>query len=140
LRVAGAIRYDAFWDAWNGRGISWDEWRRYQAIKDPHSKAEAAWRAGNKEARTQVTPVLRDLFGNPFRFVSVAPAWLVWEEGAVPKIAQSIYTERAFDRLPILADALEDAGCTDPEILGHCRQRGEHACGCWAVDLILGKR
>ena len=54
-------------------------------------------------------------------------------------MAQSIYDDRAFDRLPILADALEDAGCDKADILNHCRQPGEHVRGCWVVDLVLGK-
>jgi hypothetical protein len=54
-------------------------------------------------------------------------------------LATGIYSEKAFDRLPILADALEDAGCTDAAILSHCRGEGPHARGCWVVDLILGK-
>ena len=55
------------------------------------------------------------------------------------KLAETIYDEEAFDRLPILADALEDAGCTDPAILDHCRKPGVHTRGCWVVDCILGK-
>jgi hypothetical protein len=55
-------------------------------------------------------------------------------------LAQGIYDERAFERLPILADALEDAGCTDAAILVHCRGPGPHVRGCWVVDLILGKQ
>ena len=58
----------------------------------------------------------------------------------VVKIAQGIYDERAFDRLPILADALEDAGCDNADILAHLRSPGPHVRGCWAVDLILGKK
>ena len=54
-------------------------------------------------------------------------------------LANLIYDERAFDRLPILADALEDAGCDDADILRHCREPGEHVRGCWVVDLLLGK-
>jgi hypothetical protein len=83
--------------------------------------------------------ILRDIFGNPFRPVTINPAWLTWNDGTVQKIAQAIYDERAFDRLPILADALEEAGCTDADILGHCRSGGEHVRGCWVVDLLLGK-
>ena len=56
------------------------------------------------------------------------------------KLAQGIYEERAFDRLPILADALEDAGCDNADILSHCRGPGPHARGCWVVDLLLGKK
>jgi hypothetical protein len=59
--------------------------------------------------------------------------------GTVPKLAAAIYEERAFDRLPVLADALEDARCADAAILGHCRSGGEHVRGCWVVDLVLGK-
>ena len=55
------------------------------------------------------------------------------------KLAQVIYDEHAFDRMPELADALEDAGCTNAEILAHCRQPGPHVRGCWALDLVLGK-
>jgi hypothetical protein len=83
---------------------------------------------------------IRCVFGNPFRPTpSLAPAILSWNGGTVLKIALAIYDDRAFDRLPILADALEDAGCTDADILGHCRGGGEHTRGCWVVDLVLGK-
>jgi len=80
---------------------------------------------------------LRDLLGNPFRTVTVDPAWLT---PTVVSLATTIYDERAFDRLPILADAMEDAGCTNSDLLNHCRQPAEHARGCWAVDLLLGKQ
>jgi hypothetical protein len=85
--------------------------------------------------------MLRDIFGNPFRPVAVDPRWLSWKDETVVKVAQAIYDERAFDRLPILADALEDAGCTDSDILTHCRQAkpDEHVRGCWVVDLLLGR-
>ena len=82
---------------------------------------------------------IRDIVGNPFRPVAVSPTCLAWNDGTVRKIAQAIYDDRAFDRLPILADALEDAGCDDADILAHCRSGGEHVRGCWVVDLLLGK-
>src|SRR5262249_59117558 len=67
-------------------------------------------------------------------------AWvLAWNDAAVPRIAAAIYEDRRFDDLPILADALEEAGCTDAELQAHCRGGGEHARGCWAVDLVLAK-
>jgi hypothetical protein len=91
------------------------------------------------ERATQAA-LLLDVFGSPFhRLPAPDPAWLTWNGGTVTKVAQAIYDERAFDRLPVLADALEDAGCTDPELLGHLRSPGPHARGCWAVDLLLGK-
>jgi len=60
-------------------------------------------------------------------------------EGAVLTLAESIYVDHAFDRMPELADALEAAGCTDADVLAHCRRPGPHVRGCWVVDLILGK-
>jgi hypothetical protein len=80
--------------------------------------------------------LLYELFGNPFRPVTINPAWLT---STVKQLAQSIYDERAFDRLPILADALEDAGCDNADILNHCRRPGEHVRGCWVLDVVLGK-
>jgi hypothetical protein len=74
-----------------------------------------------------------------FRRVPIDRAWLGWNDGAVSRITQSIYEDHAFNHLPILADALEDAGCTNADILNHCRQPGEHARGCWVIDAILGK-
>jgi hypothetical protein len=77
------------------------------------------------------------VFGNPFRKVTIDPAWVT---PTVASVAQAAYDQRAFDRLPILADALEDAGCDSADILNHCRQPGEHVRGCWVVDLLLGKK
>jgi hypothetical protein len=94
----------------------------------------------DKAERKEHCSWLRDLFGLlPFRPVSVSPSWLTWNDGTIPKLAQGIYDERAFDRLPILADALEESGCSDQDILGHCRGAGPHVRGCWVVDLLLGK-
>jgi hypothetical protein len=58
--------------------------------------------------------------------------------GTLPSIAHSIYDERRFADVSILPDALEDAGCSDAQILEHCREARMHARGCWAVDLGLG--
>jgi hypothetical protein len=83
--------------------------------------------------------LVRDLFGNPFQRVKWQPVWLEVNDGVVRRVAESIYEERAFEHLPILADALEDAGCDSATILDHCRQPREHARGCWVVDRLLGK-
>ena len=84
--------------------------------------------------------LLRDILGPlPFRPVRVHPSVLAWANGTVAKLAQAIYFERRFGDLPILADALEEAGCTDSDILNHCRQPGEHVRGCWVVDVIMNK-
>jgi hypothetical protein len=91
-------------------------------------------------ARAPYFELLGGIFGPlPFRSVAANSAWLERNSNTVPAIARRIYDERAFHDLPFLADALEDAGCTDAEILGHCRQGGEHVRGCRVVDLILGK-
>jgi hypothetical protein len=90
--------------------------------------------------RTTRCALARDLFGPLFfRVVTVEQDWLTRNDGIALQLAQAIYAERAFDRLPILADALEDAGCDNADILAHCRQPGEHVRGCWVVDLLLGK-
>jgi hypothetical protein len=89
----------------------------------------------DEESRVQ-SELLRDIFGNPFRPVTIDPAW---RTVTVTSLAQAIYDERAFDRMPILADALEDAGCTNAEVLNHCRQPVVHVRGCWVVDLLLAK-
>jgi hypothetical protein len=84
--------------------------------------------------------LLRDIFHNPFQpMPTLNPSWLTWNGGTIPKLAQAIYDDRAFDHLPILADALEEAGCDNEEILAHCRGLGPHVRGCWPVDLLLGK-
>jgi hypothetical protein len=96
--------------------------------------------SGNCEAETRHQLHLAyDIFGNPFRPVALDPACRPWREGTIVHMAQSIYSERRFQDLPMLADALEEAGCTDARILAHCRGPGEHVRGCWVVDLVLGK-
>jgi hypothetical protein len=95
---------------------------------------------GREKEYRRLSDTLRDIFGPlPFHTVTIDPAWLRWNHGTVPTLARRIYEDRAFHDLPILADALEDAGCTDAAILDHCRQPGGHARGCWVVDLILGQ-
>jgi hypothetical protein len=83
--------------------------------------------------------LLCDIIGDYFRPAAVAPAWFAWNDGAIPKLAQAIYDARAFERMPQQADALEAAGCSDADILAHCRTPGEHVRGCWVVDLLLRK-
>jgi hypothetical protein len=81
--------------------------------------------------------LFREVFGNPFRPVTFAPAWRSTD---VTLLAQGVYAEKAFDRLPILADALQEAGCDSEAILNHLRDaNAPHVRGCWALDLALGK-
>jgi hypothetical protein len=79
--------------------------------------------------RTVIVSLLRCIFGNPFRAVT----------SDVRILAEGIYREKAFDRMPILADALQDAGCDNEDVLNHCRQPAEHVRGCWVVDLLTDR-
>jgi hypothetical protein len=99
----------------------------------------AAAGAGKDPQTLRNCALLRDVFGNPFRPVAVAPKWLAWNHAAVYQLAAAIYAARSFEQLPVLADALQDAGCDKADLLAHCRQPGEHARGCWVVDLLLDK-
>jgi hypothetical protein len=81
--------------------------------------------------------LLREIFGNPFHFPEVLVNWSLWNERTIPRLVTAIDQNQAFDRLPILADALEDAGCREADILTHCRQGEPHVRGCWVIDLLL---
>ena len=80
--------------------------------------------------------LLREVIGNPFRPIAFDPAW---RTSTVIALARGVYDDKAFDRMPILADALQDAGCENADILDHCRGDSLHIRGCWVVDLVLGK-
>jgi hypothetical protein len=80
--------------------------------------------------------LVHDIYGNPFQPVAINPAWL---SSDVISVTQGIYEDRAFGRMSILGDALEEAGCDNADILVHCRSRAEHVRGCWVLDAILGK-
>ena len=80
--------------------------------------------------------LLRDIFGNPFRPVTFSPSW---RTDTAVTLAQQMYESRDFGAMPVLADALQDAGCDNDDVLNHCRGPGPHVRGCWVVDLLLGK-
>ena len=87
--------------------------------------------------RFELSELIRDIFGNPFRPVTFDSSWLT---STTVALAQQMYASRDFSAMPILADALQDAGCENEDILNHCREpNGVHTRGCWVVDLILGK-
>jgi hypothetical protein len=100
----------------------------------------AALAAGGTEGSQQLVDqanVIRDVFGNPFR---ESPKFnKKWRTSAVMAVAGTMHQSRTFDSMPILGDALEDAGCDSTDILSHCRTEAIHVCGCWVVDLTLGK-
>ena len=120
-------------DIWQGALESW------AALKAPAVP-------GNREPalgeRAQAG-LFREVFGNPFRRVVIAPAW---RAPTVAALARGAYDERrlpsgelGLDRLAVLADALEEAACDQADLLNHLRGLGPHVRGCWAVDLLLGK-
>jgi hypothetical protein len=98
---------------------------------------EGVSRAEEEAAQAEL---IREIFGNPFREVCFERYWLWANEGTVRLMAQGCYDERAWDRLPILGDALEEAGCADSAILAHCRSYRQHARGSWVLDGILDKK
>jgi protein phosphatase len=106
-----------------------------RAHPDPQECAdqlvEEALRRGSRDNITCVVAV--------FDPVCVDPGWLVWNGGTVARLVRRIHEENAFDGMPILADALEDAGCTDTAILEHCRGPGPHSRGCWVIQVLLGR-
>jgi hypothetical protein len=108
----------------------------YHDAFDVQAPSAAAARSVERAAQTQL---LREVFGNPFRSVVLPRDFLAWRNGTLPRLARAIYDDGAFERLPILADALEDAGCDDRAVLEHCRQPGTHVKGCWVVDLLLDR-
>jgi hypothetical protein len=113
-----------------------EAWRTRAAVR-----AALGAEAGRRPPREVAAPyadLLRDVFGNPFRPIVLDPAWVKWNRGALRGIAETIYQERAYERLPVLADALEDAGCDNADLLGHLRAPGTHVRGCWALDLLRG--
>lgn len=129
-----------------------------RSAKNREAEKHAAWmarRAANPElrithirhpswesARKKVSQadLLRELFGPlPFRAIVIEPTWLAWNGGAAVGLAETVQEDGTFDLLPVLGDALEDAGCADAALLDHLRGTGPHVRGCWALDLILGK-
>jgi hypothetical protein len=140
LEVSNAedLLYDTFLDAvyygWaNGDYTFRRDPTRYDGEQGTNAKEKI------EAERVAQVSLLRDIFGNPFRSPRLDSTWLAWNGGTIRSLAQAIYDDRAFDRMPILADALEDAGCTDADILGHCRGEGPHVRGCWVVDLLLSR-
>ena len=133
---------------WGADGLNYEENRIWYAGWAAHAAVDGntvetallALKATETESNpTWQCELLREIIGNPFRIAVTDPGWLTWHAGMIVKLAEAVYVNRAFDRLPVLTDALEEAGCTDAGILAHCRGSGPHVRGCWLVDLLLGK-
>ncbi len=96
----------------------------------------AAYRLACQAERDSQKALLDEVFGDPFDPVFIRTDWLTAD---VRGLARVLYEERRFGEVPVLADALEDAGCTEQRLLGHLRGPVGHVRGCFAVDLLLGK-
>jgi hypothetical protein len=109
-----------------------------------HRAGEVAKRASGEmrfagtslDAEREILARMRDIFGNPFRLVAFDPSCRTF---TTVGLARTMCEARDFGAMPILADALEEAGCDSPDVLAHCRADTPHVRGCWAVDLVLGK-
>ena len=142
-------RWDAHEAAWLAahpvtRGLA-DGTAAAVAMEEARGESEF-WEALARK-KSQLCIILRDLFGNPFHTPMVPALILSWNDGIVPRLAEAAYDDRILPagtldntRLLILADALEEAGCTDEQILTHLRGGGEHYRGCWVIDLLLSKQ
>jgi hypothetical protein len=106
-----------------------------------YEAAKAGWPPNQGEQHAarlaEMIPYLRDIFGNPFRPAAFSPSW---RTDTALSLARMMYDSRDFGAMPILADALQDAGCDSEDILNHCRGASStHVRGCWVLDLVLGK-
>ncbi len=98
----------------------------------------AKWEHGNKwGAYKPQADLVREILGNPYKPVNFDKSW---RTNTAVTLAQQMYDSREFSAMPILADAIQDAGCDNDDILSHCRDTNQvHVRGCWVVDLVLGK-
>lgn len=115
------------------------------SITNPHVQPYAVASNSNflklqLEEKQPQAALLHCIFGPlPFRPITIDPLWRTWNDGLIVQMAQNMYEERDFNDLPILSDALIDAGCSNQDIIDHCRSKEPHVRGCWVVDLLLGK-
>jgi hypothetical protein len=134
LRPGRTAAEEAAWAAWRGYGVV-AAWRAAEAVEElaPPSQKLAVWEA----ERSWQAALLRELCGPLFRPTTLDVDIRRWNDGTVGRIAQGLYEDRAWGRMPILADALLDAGCVDEDLLDHLRGPGPHVRGCWALDVVL---
>jgi hypothetical protein len=147
LMAAGAAAGDAAWyeaaeneeltPEVEGADVAWEEeGDTARAVRTLVETAEAAAKTSERLAQRNL---LLDIAG-PGKRITLPASVMHWNDGCVGKMTQTIYDERTYEQMPILADALEDAGCDNADILNHCRGPGPHVRGCWVVDLLLGKQ
>lgn len=143
LVMAGVIKdighvWNTDFDVWT-ENLTWAQrlegfdWRYLEVEHDMDAEAANRIRA----------PIDRDLLHEAAMWFDklgrerVNPSWLRWNGGTTLKIAQAIRRERRFEDLPLLADALEEAGCCDVDLLEHCREQAPHVSDCWVIHLLL---
>jgi hypothetical protein len=102
------------------------------SVGEGHQPVHRLW----LERLRELALLLRDIFGNPFRIVVFPKSW---RSSTAVALAVGMYKSRDFTAMPVLADALEEAGCSDSAVLAHCREPGTHVRGCWVVDLVLNR-
>lgn len=105
----------------------------------PVARRSRGWLPADQAELAVQAALLRDIFGNPFR---KPPKFKkAWRTSTALTLAKQMYESREFSAMPILADALQDAGCDNDDILNHCRDTNQvHVRGCWVVDLVLSKQ
>jgi hypothetical protein len=130
--IVAAEEWAARWADASSRCVAW---------RRAYSAGRLDWQ-GFKRARVSERGVqatlLRCVYGNPFHSTEIDRGWLDGAGSVAKWLANQIAETDAFDRLPELADALEEAGCVDEALLAHCREPGPHARGCWAVEVLVG--
>ncbi len=158
-RADGLLDHYEVAEAWDVKGTDLEAWtarldsanqvlshepRPYRAVfaaawaiaEDVETAVNGLIGVANSEEEVIQAHIVRDIFGNPFRPVTFVPEW---RTDTAVSLARQMYDSREFGVMPILADALQDAGCDNDDILDHCREPGPHVRGCWVVDLVLGK-
>ncbi len=131
-RILRSTREARKWRAW----VSWQS-TQGEMVRRTRERAWAKLTAEVLKAESiDQCRRLRDIFGNPFRPVPFSPSW---RTSTAVALAAQMYESREFSAMPILGDALQDAGCDSADVLDHCRGEGPHVRGCWVVDLVLGK-
>lgn len=151
LERARLAAQDAHLESFRQRGKigSCLEWASVY-VADPaefHAAKTVSWMTATARQEGGVTAaqfplqssLLRDIFGNIFRPATLDSTWSA-QNKQIRKLAEAIYANRAFDQMPALADAIEEDGCHNTDILDHCRSAGRHVRGCWVVDLLIGKK
>lgn len=143
--ASACARWDATLAAYTASLLSQDSYR-IAHLAGKHAASAAAWSTAwdvpwntmYNDGRRKQASLLRDIIGSAAPRTVSRFDWLSWKSSAVQSMAEVIYNERRFSDVPILADALVDAGCHDQFVLDHCLSNAEHVRGCWVIDMLIG--